>query len=325
MAETAVKKQEPQELSMSERFSQKVLQEFTGGKNDIALTDFQKRLVKNYFVAIDQALKKPGIPWNEVNLEGLAIDVVSCARIGFDPAQKNHINPVPFKNNATKKYDITFIEGYRGMEMKALKYGLDVPDAVIVELVYSFDKFKSIKKDLTHIESYEFEVVNHFDRGEVIGGFYYHAYTKNPAKNKLVVMSLKEILKRKPAWATKEFWGADKWYEKMCWKTVSRAAYNDITIDSQKIDDDYLRLKSMESKLSEAQIVDIIAENANTGDVLDIKAEAIDPETGLTIDSVTGEATKAVQKSIPKEEIEKTKRCPNGVAEQGTLLDEPGY
>jgi hypothetical protein len=53
------------------------------------------------------------------------------------------------KNNKTKKYDISFITRYRGLELKAKKYGLDVPDAVIVELVHANDHFKSIKKDFS--------------------------------------------------------------------------------------------------------------------------------------------------------------------------------
>jgi len=39
----------------------------------------------------------------------------------------------------------------------------------------------------------------------------------------------------------------------MCWKTIYRPAYNDITIDSQKIDDDYLRAKQMDMKMAEAR------------------------------------------------------------------------
>jgi len=32
------------------------------------------------------------------------------------------------------------------------------------------------------VESYEFEVTNPFDRGEIVGGFYYHSYNENPGK-----------------------------------------------------------------------------------------------------------------------------------------------
>jgi recombination protein RecT len=290
------------ELSQSERFMNKVVAEYGSNVGTVALTDFQKRLAQNYFISLDSVLKTTEerrmkksekyrdqlpVTWANVNMDKLARDVVSMARVGFDPAQPNHINLIPFKNNNTNKYDIAFIEGYRGIELKATKYGLDVPDHVVVELVYSNDLFKPIKKDANHeYEGYEFEIVNAFDRGEVKGGFYYHLYSKAPEKNKLFIMTLKDIEKRKPEHASAEFWGGEKdkwengkkvgkeqvegWYEKMCWKTVYRAAYNDITIDSQKIDDDYLRLKQMESDLQEAEVRKEVNENAN-GEIIDVE------------------------------------------------------
>lgn len=300
MAKNQVVKAEP---NMSERFTNKIVAEFSGSVGEIALTNFQRRLAQNYFMAIDVALRmaeekrmkksekyRDPLPviWANVNMEQLARNVVAAARIGLDPMQSNHINVMPFKNNALNKYDIVFIDGYRGIELKAKKYGLEIPDHVIVELVYSNDKFKSIKKDRNNsYETYEFEIVNDFDRGEIVGGFYYHAYNDAPEKNKLVVMTLKDILKRKPAYASPEFWGGEKdkwendkkvgkenvegWFEKMCYKTVYRAAYRDITIDSQKIDDDYMKLKHMEASFAEAEVANEIAQNAN-GDYIDIEA-----------------------------------------------------
>ncbi len=277
--ETKVAKQEE---SMSTRFMNAVVREFSGSVGEVALTNFQKRLAQNYFIAADQALvkaeqrrdnKKNNLPitWGNVDMKQLALDVVAAARVGLDPAQPNHINMVPYRNNRTKKYNIGFIDGYRGIELKARKYGLDIPDDVTIELVYANDTFKPIKKDHRNkVESYEFEVSNPFDRGEIVGGFYYHAYKNNPEKNKLVVMSLKDILKRKPEYASKEFWGKDGWYEKMCHKTIHRAAYRDITIDSQKIDDDYLRLKKQEELFSDREIEAEIEAEAN-GPVIDIE------------------------------------------------------
>jgi recombination protein RecT len=250
------------EATMSERFMLKVIEEFGSGVGEVALTNFQKRLAQNYFIVIDDVLKKAELKragkkdgdnykdkvpvvWQNVNMETLARSVVSCARVGLDPMEKNHINPIPYKNNATGKYDITFMPGYRGIELKARKYGLDVPE-VTVELVYTKDHFKSIKKSMTtKIESFEFHINDDFDRGELRGGFYYHNYPSSPEKNKLVVFTKADIDKRKPKYAAAEFWGA--WYEEMATKTIYRAAYGDITIDSQKIDDDYLRLSQMES------------------------------------------------------------------------------
>ena len=284
------------EGTMSERFMNKVMAEFTSGVGEIALTSFQKRLAQNYFIALDASLKlaeekrakksekyRDALPvtWANVNMEGLARNVVSAARIGLDPAQKNHINMMPFKNGATNKYEIVFVEGYRGIELKSKKYGLNVPDHVVVELVYSTDKFKSYKKDRhNNIETYDFEITNDFDRGKIVGGFYYHIYENHPEKNKLVVMTLKDIEKRKPTYASPEFWGGEKdkwengkkvgtepvegWYEKMVYKTVYRAAYSDITIDSQKIDDDYMKLRQMEMSLTELKVAQEIEENANS-------------------------------------------------------------
>ena len=279
---------------MSERFMEKVVREFTGSVGEIALTDFQRRLAQNYFIALDATLKMAEekrkkktknqdpvpVTWANVNMEQLARDVVAVARIGLDPVQKNHVSMVPYKNNSTGKYDIGFVEGYRGIQLKATKYGLDVPDAVIVELVYSTDKFKSVKKDRNNpYESFEFEITNDFERGQIVGGFYYHIFNDNPEKNKLVVLPLADILKRKPKYASVEFWGGEKdvwengkkvgkehvdgWYEKMCYKTIYRAAYSDITIDSQKIDDAYLRMRQMEDALNEANIEQEVADNAN--------------------------------------------------------------
>ncbi|MEG1166200.1 MAG: recombinase RecT [Oscillospiraceae bacterium] len=304
--------------SASVRFTDKVLAEFGGGVGDIALTGFQRRLAQNYFIAIDAALRMAEekrlkkrknqdplpIAWENVNMGLLARSVVSKARIGLDPAQKNHVSMMPFKNNALNKYDIVFIDGYRGIEMTAIKYGQDVPDAVIVELVYSGDHFKSHKKSLDNpVESYEFEIVDDFNRGEVKGGFYYHAFKDNPEKNKLTVMSMKDILKRKPAYASVEFWGGEKdiwdngkkvgtehtdgWFEKMCYKTVYRAAWSDITIDSQKIDQSYLELRQIEDSYHETAAVQEIEDCANS-EAIDVDYDMMpnaDPETGEILEN----------------------------------------
>lgn len=302
--EQALTKAEP---TQSERFMTKVISEFGSSVGEVALTNFQKRLAQNYFIALDAVLKTAeekrmkkaeryrdpvALTWANVNMDKLSRDVVAYARIGFDPAQANHINLIPFKNNNTGKYDIAFIEGYRGLELKSVKYGLEVPDHVTVELVYSNDYFAPIKKDANNPhESYEFQIKNPFDRGKILGGFYFHSFIKTPEKNKLVMMTLKEIEKRKPDHASAEFWGGEKdkwengqkvgkekvegWYDKMCWKTVYRAAHNDITIDSQKIDDDYLRLKQIESDQAEAEVSEEIRANANR-DVIDVTPEHLD-------------------------------------------------
>lgn len=345
---TDIAKREQSKMTASERFTNKVLAEFGSSVGKIALTEFQKRLAQNYFIALDAALKiaeanrlkkaekykdKVPVVWESVNMESLARNVVAYARIGLDPAQKNHINMVPFKNNSTNKYDIGFVEGYRGIELKAKKYGLDVPDGVVVELVYTKDKFKSIKKDMNHAyESYDFEIMDDFDRGEIKGGFYYHIYSQTPERNKLVVFTLKDIEKRKPKYASVEFWGGEKdiwedgkkvgkehndgWYEKMCHKTIYRAAFNDVTIDSQKIDDDYLRLKQAENDFTEAEIEEKIEQNANK--------EIIDIESGEIIDVEAVNEPEPEPANEDKKATNKGKDTKTG-AQQMSINEGPGY
>ena len=295
--------------TLSDRFTNMVVKEFTstaGGDSSSGLTAFHKRLCQNYFITIDGVLKKAelnrmkksdakrdsvAVTWDNVNMNQLALDVVAAARIGLDPAQPNHINMIPYKNNNTKKYDIVFIIGYRGSELKAKKYGLEVPDDIIVELVYSNDVFKQIKKDFNNkIETYTLEIKDSNDRGDVIGGFYYYVFDDNERKNKLRYFTIKDIEKRKPRYASAEFWGGEKdkwengkktgtekidgWFDEMCWKTIYRAAFNNITIDSQKIDNDFLRIKSNENEYNSNSTENQISENANTK-TIDIEAEDV--------------------------------------------------
>jgi recombination protein RecT len=259
----ALKKEEP---TNSERFSLMVEKEFSSSVGVPQLTERQKRLCQHYFIATDVALKMAEdkrlkkssqyrdnleVSWKNVNMVDLALKVVAFARVGLDPALKNHINMMPFKNNTTNKYDIVFIEGYRGKELVAKKYAYEPPKQVIHELVFKNDHFKPIKIDANHeFETYEFvPAENPFDRGEIVGGFYYHKYDDRE-KNKIVWVTKADIEKRKPQYASVEFWGGEKyiykdgkktgekeqvegWYEKMMWKTVVRMAYDDFTLDAE--------------------------------------------------------------------------------------------
>lgn len=290
-----------QELSPSERFTAAVMRETSSTLGEAPeVTSFQKKLSNNYFIKIDGILKdserkrlatkeefrtQPDIEyaWKNVNIDKLALDVIAYSSVGLDPLQKNHIFPIPFKNTAKAQFDITFIIGYRGIELKAKKYGLDVPD-VTVEIVYEKDKFKAIKKDkLNPTETYTFEIQDAFDRGEIVGGFYFHEYTDKPNKNKIRPFTLKDIEKRRPEKASPEFWGGTKkvkkwvpnpndpgkkmqveaeektegWFEEMVYKTIYRAAYEDITIDSEKIDQHLVSMLQSESQALPAAPEDV--------------------------------------------------------------------
>lgn len=267
------------ELSHSQKFTNAVLREYGNNAGEVELTSFQKKLIQNYFIKLDSVLRdaetkrqakseqyRDPVPvtWKNINMNKLAFDVVGFSSVGLDPLQSNHINLIPYKNNKNGNYDITGIIGYRGIEIKAKKYGLNPPTNVIVELVYSNDEFQAIKKDhKNEIESYSFDVPNPFDRGQLVGGFYYQQY-EDPKNNKLRMMSKKDIEKRKPAYASAEFWGGEKdvysggkktgketiegYYDEMCWKTVFRAGYSDVTIDSEKIESYIQSVLSQEAK-----------------------------------------------------------------------------
>lgn len=264
----------------SEKFTNAVLSEFSANVGEVNLSQFQKKLIQNYFIKLDRTLKDAElkrqskgnyadavpVTWENINLPKLAQDVVSLSLVGLDPLMNNHVNLIPYKNNSTGKYDITPIVGYRGLELTAKKYALETPDDVVIELVYSNDKFKQIKKSASNkVENYEFEIQDSFDRGELVGGFYYIMFFETPEKNRLRVFNLEQIEKRRPAYASPEFWGGEKdeyksgkktgekikvegWFEEMAFKTICRAAYNSFTIDSEKINEHFIHVMELDQQ-----------------------------------------------------------------------------
>lgn len=298
MSTTTVAKK--QDVTASERFTMAVIKEFPNGMNGQTLefTSFQRKLIQNYFIKLDGVLKeaeakrlsksekyRDALPftWGNVNMNKLALDVVAYSSIGLDPLQKNHIHPIPYKNNKTNQYDVTLMEGFNGLELKARKYGYDVPDDVIFELKYSNDRFKSFKKSKDNpIESYEFEITDDFNRGELEGGFYYQIF-KDSKKNKLVVMNRQQIEKRKPQYASAEFWGGEKdnwvngekqgkvevdgWEEEMFMKTLKRHCWDKVNIDSQKIDAHLTRILENESQANDRDVMERISEGANKKEI----------------------------------------------------------
>lgn len=332
--EVAIKPAEGQkeQLAMSERFTNQVLREF--GSNiagELQVTDYQRQLIQGYFIGTDRALKVAEdnrirknakntdhekydeplpIVWTNVNLNDLALDVVHYARMGLDMMQDNHLSPIPYKNNKANKYDVTLMQGYNGIQYIAEKYAVEKPIAVTTELVYSTDTFKPIKKSKENkVENYEFEINNAFDRGEVVGGFGYIEYA-DPIKNKLIIMTLKDIEKRKPKKAAAEFWGGkskvwengvqvdqeiDGWFEEMCLKTIKREVYSakNLPRDPKKIDDNYQYMKMREARYAELEAQIEIDTNANTV-FIDTAPDAAPPKQLQSnnvniVDAVTGE------------------------------------
>ena len=339
----------PVSQNASERFTAMVMRQFGGAVGAPDLTDFQKRLVQGYFIAVDRVLKTAEdervrknsnnrdhkfdndlpVVWENVNLVDLALDVVHYARMGLDMMQDNHLFPIPYKNNKTNKYDMTLMPGYNGIRYIAEKYAVELPVAVTTELVYSTDRFSPIKKSSgNRVESYQFEITQPFDRGAIVGGFGYIEFT-DATKNKLILMSIKDILKRKPQYASANFWGGkttewqyvdgkkqkvevekEGWFAEMCLKTLVREVYSakHIPRDPQKIDESYQYMKMREAQVAEMQAEQEVENYAN-GDVIDTTPDlpagptsALPPvPESFTVDEKTGEVTD-MQEAAPSPE-----------------------
>ncbi len=284
-----VAKTDTPQLSPSARFTEMVVREMAG-VGIMKPTEFQKKLAQNYFVKLDSQLKdleqkrqgksadyQEEIPysWQTVNMAKLAQDVAAFTSIGLDPMLKNHVSLIPYANGVTKVYDIGFLDGYVGKELKVKKFGYDVPDMFVHELVYENDTFELFKKSAKNkIEDYNFEITTPFDRGELVGAFYAHIWFDKPEKNTVVAWNRAQIEKRKPKKAATEFWGGTKkqkvwvdnpkqagkkmqveqeviiegWFDEMCLKTIKRASYEAIAIDSEKINEAYMRISQTESE-----------------------------------------------------------------------------
>jgi len=294
----------PQVLNESQRFTNAVIKEFG---NSVELTDRQKGLVQGYFIYIDRALKVAEenriaknknnsdhkwdnnieAVWKNVNLPDLAKDIVINAKLGLDMTIPNHLFPVPYINRDTGVYDVNLQKGYVGIQIIAEKYAVHKPKNVTVELVYSNDVFIPVKKSKDNpVESYEYSVEKPFDRGELRGGFGYIEFD-DPARNKLVIMTMADIMKRKPKHASAEFWGGTKikrtwdkekkvyneeevkvegWLEEMCVKTIKREVFSAkyLPIDPQKVDDNYQAAIARDLHYAELEAENVIEENANT-------------------------------------------------------------
>lgn len=323
--------------NMSERFTKKVLAEFGSSVSGaMEVTDYQKRLIQGYFIMIDRALKTAEeerlrrnasnrdhkfdndlpVTWASVNLNDLALDLVHYARMGLDMQQDAMLYPIPYKNNKRNCYDITLMEGYNGIKYTALRYAMERPIGETVELVYSTDTFVPHMRDSAHpTATYEFQINNPFDRGEIIGGFGYLEFA-DPAKNELIIMPLKAILKRKPEYASANFWGGkssewqtvdgkrekvevekEGWFEEMCRKTLIREVYSakHLPRDPQKIDDAYQYMKVREARYAEIQAQAEIDAEANA-----IPIDTTTPAAQLPAHPAAAETPLAGPAAIPQ-------------------------
>lgn len=270
------------QITPANRFTNLVINKYSDVAKGIDITDKEKSIIAGYFIAIDKALQTAKIKWDELDLNSLALDLAHKARLGLDMQMKNYLSPTPYKNSKTGVVTMTLITGYEGEKHLALKFAQNKPKDIRVELVYSTDKFKPIKKDINSpCDRYEFEITNPFDRGNIIGGFGYIQYD-DERNNVLVIMSEAEILKRKPQYASESFWG--KWKEKMYMKTVMKETCRQILLDVDKVREyretfDYEEQREVE--YAKAMADEEISVNAGTGEIIDIDVSATEKEMTL--------------------------------------------
>ena len=156
-----------------------------------------------------------------------------------------------------------------------------------------------------------------------MGGFGYIEY-ENATKNKLIIMTRKDIEKRKPQYASANFWGGktkewktgedgkryqeevevEGWYDEMCLKTLVREVYSPkhIKLDPMKIDENYQYMKLREAQIAEMQANEEVDIYAN-GEVIDtspelapsVSAALPSASTGYQVNADTGEVTEAAE------------------------------
>lgn len=281
---TEIVKQAP---SATERFVASVISQTGSG---MQLTDSQKNLLSNYFVAAEISMANakvkqgnPAIEWKSVNVPKFMQSIVPFVKMGLNPIEPAQLYFVGYYNIKNKNYDLNCMIGYKGLQIKATKYGLDMPDNIRIQVVMENDKFKPLMRTVDReVESYKFEIAdNPFDRGEVVGGFIYKEWYRKVEKNELSFYSLKAIEKRKPRYASAAFWGGEQdkwvngkrsgketvegWHTEMVHKTLVRIAYNSIPTDSAKIDESYIEIKKNEMTLdtSNFELAEEYTEGAN--------------------------------------------------------------
>jgi recombination protein RecT len=298
-----------EKANVEERFIQKINETKSLTIQEKALARYYFQVANNVFDSVNKKLKKdmPAISWQNVEFENFVKQMLIRLKLGINPILPNMTNIIPYFNNNTKKYDLVFVDGYKGLEYMAKKFAIDFPKNIIFELIYETDIFVVYKKDYeNNIEKYKFEITNPLDRGEVVGGFYYMEY-EDPTKNKLVFFNKKQLEKRKPKYASVEFWGGERdkwengkivgkeyvegWYEEMLLKTLKRHCYNSFLLDINNIkqDDEFVAVVSNNNTLQKIE-----ADEANVIEDTNSKQE-IEQEVALeTNDEKKIEKTKKI-------------------------------
>jgi len=265
------KKLETVAKSEEQRFIQKITELESLTNHEKALAKYYFNVSNNVFEIFNKKLKKdmPAISWQNVEFQNFIKQMILRIKLGINPILPNMTNIIPYYNSTQKKYDLVFIDGYKGLEYMAKRFAINYPKNIIFELIYETDIFIVYKKDFENrVEKYKFEITNPLNRGEIVGAFYYMEY-EDETKNKLVFFNLKQLEKRKPKYASVEFWGGEKdkwengkivgkeivegWKEEMYIKTLKRHCYNSFILDvnnMNKDDNEYIIISKNNNKVN---------------------------------------------------------------------------
>lgn len=284
----------------SERFLNNIQKQFAAeAGSPVAFSDYEKALAQHLFLKLDSVLKdldnkritngktqQTPYTWENVDMRKLSLDAVHTVQLGLDALISNHIHPVPYYNSKNKKYDIDLRVGYVGKAYYRMETAVVKPKDTVIELVYSTDSFKPFKKSLGNdVESYEFEIKNPFDRGNIIGGFGYLVFD-DPTKNKLILVSEADFEKSRQAAKGDTFWS--KYPVEMRYKTLVHRVTEKLQVDPKKVNASYLYVESKDAEESIRQeinehankeIIDIEeVENVNVEPVVDVPRQ-VEPES----------------------------------------------
>lgn len=277
---------QPSDPTISQRFTSMIMREFSAiATGTVSFDEKQQRLAHHMYQKIDATLKemetkrldlnqtgKQPIVWANVNMQKLALDSMHRIELGLDALITGHVYPIPYWNSRGKKYDLDLRIGHTGKDYYRRKMAIDAPKDVRYELVYTNDTLIVYKKSRQNpVETYDFDIKNPFDRGEVKGGFAYLVF-EDESKNRIVLLSMKDFNVAKAAAKSPEFW--NKYPEQMQLKTLVHRATDKLQLDPDKVNASFLAVESDDSG-DALEVQAQIEDKANKGGVINIKATQV--------------------------------------------------
>lgn len=233
--------------------------------NTLKFSEYQKTLAQHLFLKINNTFaelnakwkknkENKEISWKNINLNKLMLDSVHIVNLKLDGLLKNHLHIVPFWNTSKGQFDVNLQPGYLGKLYYHCEMAIDRPIDVRFELVYETDIFQPKKKNYENeIETYDFQITQPFNRGNIVGGFGYIVYTDN-AKNKLVILTESDFKKSEGFSKQKYFW--DNNPKEMRLKTLVHRTVEHIQLDPEKINTSYLEIENQIEQPDEEAIVE---------------------------------------------------------------------